>query len=178
MERVQLKDGRVLTVRRVRKEDAEDVIEYLHRICRESDYLTFGPGELTITVKEEESRLEATAKAENQLMLVALVDGKIAGSVGFTGGGRMRIRHVGEFGISVLRAYWGLGVGTYLLDSLIRWAKEGKVIRKINLRVRSDNERGINLYKKFGFAEEGVQTRDFFIQGKFYDSIRMGLHID
>lgn len=53
-----------------------------------------------------------------------------------------------------------------------------RIIRKINLRVRSDNHSAISLYKKSGFVSEGTITREFFINGKFFDAIHMGLEIE
>jgi RimJ/RimL family protein N-acetyltransferase len=106
------------------------------------------------------------------------MDGEIVGNLAFRAGTRPRVAHVGEFGVSVLKSYWGIGIGKYLVQSLLDWAKDGGIIRKINLRVKEDNRTGIVLYKKLGFREEGIRTRDFCIDGKLYDSICMGLHID
>lgn len=38
--------------------------------------------------------------------------------------------------------------------------------------------RGICLYRKLGFFEEGILKRDFLISGESYDSLLMGLQID
>ena len=78
----------------------------------------------------------------------------------------------------MLKEYWGNGIGEELIRFMIDWSKSSGVIRKINLRTRSDNTRGINLYKKAGFVEEGIITRDMQINGKFYDSLSMGMFID
>lgn len=105
-------------------------------------------------------------------------DHKIVGCLNFSGGARQRTAHTGELGVSVLKEYWGCGIGRELIQYLIDWSKETGIIRKINLRVRTDNARGINLYKHLGFLEEGVKSRDFLINGKFYDSLIMGLKVD
>jgi RimJ/RimL family protein N-acetyltransferase len=81
-------------------------------------------------------------------------------------------------GISVRKAYWNLGIGYEMLDFLIKWAKDSGVVRKIDLLVRSDNQNAIRLYEKLGFKQEGLITRNFCIDGKFYDSLYMGLLID
>ncbi|NLA57464.1 MAG: hypothetical protein GX855_00940 [Firmicutes bacterium] len=36
------------------------------------------------------------------------------------------------------------------------------MIRKVNLRVRTDNQAAIHLYKKMGFREEGRITKEIF----------------
>jgi GNAT superfamily N-acetyltransferase len=41
--------------------------------------------------------------------------------------------------MSILRSYWNLGVGSWMLVYLIEWARLTDATRKINLRVRVDN---------------------------------------
>lgn len=171
-------DNKIVTIREAIKEDAKALIEYLNVIGGESDYLTFGEGELSISLEEEEKIIENVSKKDNALFIVAEINGKIVGNLTFSGGNRKRIAHVGEFGISVLKEYWGIGIGQELIKYLIDWSKNSGVIRKINLRVRSDNTRAIMLYKKMGFEEEGIRRRDFLLDGEFYDAICMGLLID
>lgn len=173
-----LKDGRKYTIRRTTEADAGLMIEYVYKIGSESDNLTFGKGELDITLDQEEEFLKSFANKANSLHIIAELDGTIIGSLNFTGGGRPRIAHTGEFGVSVLKEYWGQGVGTNLVEYLIKWSKETGIIRKINLRVRTDNFPAIQVYKKLGFHEEGIITREFMIDGKFFDLISMGLKID
>ncbi|AZR73356.1 hypothetical protein BBF96_08150 [Anoxybacter fermentans] len=60
--------------------------------------------------------IEAQRKNETSLFLVARVDGKIVDSLGFQGNLRKHIRHSASFKISVLKDYWGLGIGTFLLN--------------------------------------------------------------
>lgn len=155
------------------------MIEYLNKLADESDFLTFGPGEIfNITLEEEEKMIQSKAEADNQLFLCAFIEGELVGNLSFNSASRLRVRHTGEFGVSVLRAYWGLGIATELLHYLLEWAKAGQIIRKINLRVRSDHHAAIGLYRKFGFIQEGMETRGLLIAGEFYDFIHMGLALD
>ncbi|WP_200791861.1 GNAT family N-acetyltransferase [Caloranaerobacter azorensis] len=39
-----------------------------------------------------------------------------------------------------------MGIASQLIKELIEWAKSSGIIKKINLKVREDNERAINLY--------------------------------
>lgn len=172
-----LKDGRTLTIREARTGDAQLFIDYLKKVGSESDFLTFNGDEIRVTANYEESFIRANINTYNCLLIMAEVDGKVVGNLHFGGGVRLRTRHAGEFGITVIKEYWGLGIGSYLMENMIEWAKESE-IRKINLKVRSDNKRAIELYKKFGFAEEGLLTREFYMNGVFYDILAMGLKID
>jgi UDP-glucose 4-epimerase len=87
------------------------------------------------------------------------------------------LQHAGEFGISVLRKYWGIGVASSLIDSLLEWSIDGNIIRKINLRVRADNHRAISLYKLKGFVVEGILKNEIFLNNTYYDNLWMGLEI-
>ncbi len=171
-------NGEKITIRESLKSDARAVIEYLHIIGGESDFLTFGAGEFEMSVEEEKVYIENTNKRQNAISVVAEINGRIVGNLNFSGGPRQRTAHVGEFGVSVLMEYWGNGIGEEMIKYLISWSKNSGIIRKINLRTRADNTRGINLYKKLGFTEEGLLARDFYINGEFYDSLAMGMLID
>lgn len=164
-------------IRKASTSDAEEMIKYLNVIGVESDFLTFGAEGFGGSVKEEEEFISSSLSKPNALFIVAEVNGKIVGNLNFSAGPRKRNYHVGEFGVSVLKEYWGKKIGEKLIKYLIKWAGENG-IRKINLRVRTDNEKAVKLYNKLGFSEEGVLKRDFLIDGKFYDSYMMGLEIN
>lgn len=178
MSEVEIKNGEKLIIRKVKKEDTVQVVEYMLSIGGESDNLTFGKGELKMTIEDEEKFIEDINSKDNAIMIVAIINNRIIGSAALRSGDKNRIKHVGELGITVRKIYWGLGVGGAILNYLIQWAKSTGIIRKVNLIVRDDNENAIKLYKKYGFVEEGLITREFYIKGKFYDAIAMGLKID
>lgn len=178
MKKIILKNNKELIIRKAIKEDSEKMAKYKVIIGGESEYLTFGENELEIDFEKEKQGIESINKKNNSMMAVALFDGEIVGSIVFRGGERSRVKHVGEMGVTVRKAHWGVGIGSFLLQYLIEWAKETVIVRKINLRVRTDNENAIKLYRKYGFEEEGIFTRDFYVNGKFYNSMNMGLLID
>jgi RimJ/RimL family protein N-acetyltransferase len=114
----------------------------------------------------------------NSLAIVATVGDEIVGSLTFDGGRRERLRHVGEFGISVAQAYAGQGIGKALIEYMLAWAERGGVVRKINLKVRVDNAPAIGLYERMGWVTEGRTTRDTLIEGEFNDCLMMGRDVD
>jgi len=58
--------------------------------------------------------------------------------------------------IAVHPEYRGFGIGNMLMDSLLSICKLENVTA-ITLEVRVSNQRAINLYKIFGFVEEGIR---------------------
>jgi RimJ/RimL family protein N-acetyltransferase len=175
--RFTLRDGSQLVIRRVEIEDAAALLEYTECISGETDFVSFGPGEFGRTLAEEVEFIRARQAAENELFILASIEERIVGLLSFLAGGRPRTRHAGELGMSVCKECWGLGIGSRLLDTLIGWARESGIVTKLNLRVRTDNDRAISLYRHKGFATEGTIRRDFRIGGKYFDHYWMGLEL-
>lgn len=165
-------------IRRAEPDDAAAVLAYLADVGAETDNLSFGAEGLGVPEEIERAYIARVAASETALFLIAEVDGRIVGALTFEGGPRARTRHVGEFGVSVRRSHWGTGTGRALVEALIAWAVAGNVIRKIDLRVRTDNARAIALYEQLGFVREGTRTRDIQIDGVFHDALLMGRAID
>ncbi|MGH4120393.1 N-acetyltransferase family protein [Clostridium sp.] len=177
MNKLILKNGISVVIREARASDANIILEYVKTISSESDFLTFGQEEFVMSIEQEEKYLDDISKQNNAICVVAEIDCKIVGNLSFSGGKRPRISHTGEFGVSILKEYWGNGIGTELIKYLIEWSKQSGLIRKINLIVRDDNFSAIHVYKKLGFTQEGIISRNLQINGKFYDALFMGYTI-
>ncbi len=167
-----------MIIREATRSDAESMIQYVYQVADETPYLSFGAGEFTITKHEEERVIEIHRQAKNRIFILAILEGEIAGMLNVVANNKPRMRHIGEFGITVEKKYWGLGIGDSLMKSMIDWAQHSGIIRKLNLKVQTHNTAAINLYKKYGFKKEGLITRDSYIDGVFYDTYMMGLLID
>lgn len=178
MKKYKLRNGKVMLIREGKREDAKGVVDYMEKICGESDYLTFGEGEFNTTVEEEARFIDENKRTKNCLFLIAICEGEIIGCLTFSGGNRKRIEHYGEFGVTVLKKYWGLGIGKALINYFIQWARVSGIIKKVNLKVRADNTKAIKLYKRLGFVKEGTISRFFYHGGRFYDVYVMGIEID
>ena len=177
-EHIPLKNQLLLTLRPAEPKDAEQVLAYIEQVAGESENLTFGPGEFGIGLDQERIFLQQAAETPTSLYLLAEIESEIVGVLTFSAEKRPRVQHSGEFGMSLLRKYWNLGIGGRMLSSLITWARQTRIIRKINLRVRVDNLSAIHLYEKYGFVREGRRTREFYLHGQFIDGFLMGLPLD
>ena len=173
-----LKNGHTCILRQPRENEDKKILSYLNTVSQETDFLSFGGGGIDLTVKEERNYIREHNESINKLIIIAELEKNIIGIAGFTGGKTKRVQHIGEFGVSVLFKYWGIGIGRALTESLIEWAIITGVIHKINLRVRVDNKRAIILYEHLGFKKEGMITRQFLIGDKFYDAYMMGLCLE
>ena len=63
-------------------------------------------------------------------------------------------------GISIDRAYWGLGIGTALTKACIECAQKAGY-EQLELTVVAENMAAISIYKKAGFVEFGRNPRGF-----------------
>lgn len=110
---------------------------------------------------------------DNVYAYVAIINNEIVGNLGFELATNARRRHVAYFGMGVKDNVQGNGVGSALLQTAIDLADNWVNIKRIELTVYSDNERAINLYKKFGFVIEGEAKSYAFRNGKYVDAYYM-----
>ena len=162
-----------VVIRSAVADDADALGDYFVAVTAQSDNLTFEPDE-TAMFADEATFLEHLETSSNALALVAEHDSKIVGSLTFIGGTRPKVKHTGDFGISVERSWWDKGIGSALMEALVKWAREAR-IGKINLQVRTDNLHAIALYRKFGFVDEAVLRHVLRIRGAYVDLLWMGL---
>ncbi|PMV25331.1 MULTISPECIES: GNAT family N-acetyltransferase [unclassified Pseudomonas] len=110
---------------------------------------------------------------ERRLQLVALHGGEVVGQLGLEQYLRVRQAHVGSFGMGVATAWQGKGVGSRLLTAALDVADNWMNLHRVELTVYADNEAAQRLYRKFGFAVEGV-LRDYALRdGQFVDTVSM-----
>ncbi|HHT45357.1 MAG TPA: GNAT family N-acetyltransferase [Fastidiosipila sp.] len=174
-----LKDGRRLVIRSADRVDALDMIDCLKQVATESTFLLSYPDEITYTESEEISIIDRFLNAPTSAMLVAFVDNRLVAISSIMGQSRRRkMCHRAELGISVLRDYWGLGIGARILATLIEAAKNAG-LEQIELGVFTGNKRALALYRKMGFVETGLVPQAAKLDdGTYYDEHRMVLMLD
>lgn len=160
-ETVPLKNGSICELRNAEGKDAAAFLAYFIQCHGETDYLTTYPDETEQDPGKAAERLQATAESASDIEILALVDGKVVGSAGI---GMLRdrdkLRHRAEFGISILKEYWRLGIGNALARACIDCAKQAGFLQ-LELEVVAENAGAIRLYEKHGFTEYGRNPRGF-----------------
>ena len=160
-ETVILKDGVELLVRNAVASDARALRETMRLTHAQTDYLLSYPDEQSADDEQEARSLVETERSDNEVELVAVVDGKIVGSAGITTvGSRRKVAHRARFGISVLQEHWGTGIGRVLMEASIDCAR-GAGYTQLELEVVADNERAVSLYRHAGFEEYGRNPRGY-----------------
>lgn len=160
-ETVVLKDGVELLVRNAVASDARALRDIMQRTHAETDYLLSYPDEQSADDEQEARSLAETERSDNEVELVAVVDGRIVGSAGVTAAGsRRKVLHRARFGISILKEYWGMGIGRMLMESCIDCARRAGYTQ-LELEVVADNQRAVSLYRRAGFEEYGRNPRGY-----------------
>ena len=114
-----------------------------------------------------------TKGGEGGHILVAVIDGEVAGMIGLHTYSRPRINHRAEIGMMVRDDWQGKGVGKAMMQAVIDLAEKWLNLARIELTVFTDNEPAISLYRKFGFEIEGTLRKHAFRDGEFVDSYVM-----
>ncbi len=160
-ETIYLKNGLSAIIRNGEAADGEEVLYVFDKTHEETDYLYTYPGETNITPQAEGEFLQGKTDSDNEVELLAIVNGKVVGIAGFGAeGNKFKVRHRADFGISILKDYWGLGIGSAMTKACIECAKDAGYTQ-LELNVVSENETAISLYKKMGFIEYGRNPRGF-----------------
>jgi len=174
---VQLKDGRTLTIRKAEKTDARQLIDYMKIALDESDNLTMSANEFTMTVEQEEQFIENVNSSAASATLVGFVDGALVCVGNVSAHTKTRMAHWAGIGMSVLRAYWGMGVGTALMSEIVAFAKSTGTLEILELEVRADNAHAISIYERVGFQKFGYRPKAFKLHGEYHDNILMHLEL-
>ena len=91
---VQLKDGRECVLRPTTAEYAQEMIDYMKITAAETPFLLRYPDEVKYTLENEKEILARIYGDEKTVMMLALVDGQVAGNCSISGlGDKRRILH-------------------------------------------------------------------------------------
>ena len=156
-----LKDGRECLIRNAYAEDAQEVYDNFNLTHAETDFLLSYPDENSYDIEQERKFLSEKEKSINEIEICAVLGGKIVGTAGIEAvGNKYKVKHRAEFGISIEKASWGLGIGSLLLQACIECAKTAGYIQ-MELDVVAANKAAVSLYKKAGFEEYGRNPKGF-----------------
>ena len=160
-QKIILKNGKEALLRNGNEEDGQAVFENFNQTHAETDFLLSYPDENSYDAEQEAQFLKEKTESPNEIEIVAIVDGKVAGTAGVEAvGKKYKLKHRAEFGISILKEYWGLGLGKALTNACIQCAKEAGY-EQLELNVVAENKRALSLYQSLGFEEFGRNPKGF-----------------
>lgn len=168
---LRLKNGWFCTLRGPELEDAEALLRFLKTSAAETEFLLRQPEEIQMDVEDERRFLQGVNQGAGSAMILAELPEGFAGSGSlFPVGESLKVRHRCTLGMAVSQKYWGLGLGSALLNRLLEQAK-ALGYEQAELEVAERNQRAIGMYKKFGFQSYGAQYRGMKQKDGTYDNL-------
>ena len=162
-----------LIIREATEQDAEQTLWFGKILFSSSDQVLITPGEFTNTLEQQKEWIAGFQKSDS-ILLVAEQEGKVVGVLDVRRSNRKKIKHIAEFGVSVLPDFENRGIATKLIQTFLGWAEKESQIEKAVLTVFATNGRAIALYSKLGFTEECRHIKAIRQEtGEYVDLIQM-----
>ena len=162
-----------LLVRLATPADADALVVLGRAVASEEErWLTYGRSR-----SDERRNVRSVRRDPDAAVFVAETPAGVVGRLSIARDGNPVSHHVAEFGLMVAATARRQGIGSALVTEAEKWAR-GAGITKLELHVFPHNEPAIALYRKLGFHEEGVRTRQYRIDGRYVDAILMAKHLD
>ncbi|MDQ6674399.1 MAG: GNAT family N-acetyltransferase [Chloroflexota bacterium] len=128
-------------------------------------------GTLQLPWRSVEHRRERLAQhSPDRHPLVAVVEGRVVGTLSLQIQQSARRRHCAEIGMAVHDDYQGQGIGSALMTAMLDLADNWLGLRRIELIVYTDNAPAVRLYQKFGFVVEGTARQFALRNGSYLDA--------
>lgn len=172
---IKLKNNALCILKSPEAVDAKAVLNHLVLSAKETMYMARHADEILMTVAQEELYLQTMIDNPRTVMIAAYLEGEIVGVAGVHPVAPYeKYRHRSEYGISVLQAHWGQGIGFALTQGIIESAKL-MGYEQVELEVVSENSAAVALYEKCGFKRYGTRPFSFKERDGSYASLDLML---
>ena len=139
--------------RKLRVEEAQKFWDMMNELDKETKFMMYEVGEReekAVNLQALECQIQ-NAIEDNDFLLIAEVEGEIAGYLSAERGVPNRIKHTAYVVTGVREKYRGCGIGKELFQRLDLWAKENDVTRVV----------------------EGIKKNSMIIDGQYVDEFYM-----
>ncbi|HEY7206948.1 MAG TPA: GNAT family protein [Gaiellaceae bacterium] len=164
-------------VREAEPRDAEELTRLANAVSAEPEgWLISTDGEWR-SAGDERRYLKALRRYPDAAVFVAEADGgRIVGRLSVARDSHPASAHVADLGLMVAASHRRLGIGRALLEAAVEWARLAG-IRKLELHVFPWNEPAMELYRGFGFEQEGYRRGHYRRAGRDVDAILMAFRV-
>lgn len=150
-------------------------LKQLHRWLNDPESILM-VGRTPMTFVETEQYVQ---KMRNENALILGIENKEQDLVGWIHLTKLYYEHGrAEIGLLIAPESRGHGYGKYAMENMITLAFNQLRLNKVYLTTRGLNKRALGLYEKLGFTVEGTLRQHSFINGKYYDTLFMGVLAD
>ncbi|MGI8686327.1 MAG: GNAT family N-acetyltransferase [Acidimicrobiales bacterium] len=158
---------RTYNVRPAAVADLSAVVDLVEAVAAEGRWI----GTEQVDRPQRHDHLLASLSNPLEGNFVADASGLVVGQIAMS----LRPYGVADVGMLVAAPWRGIGVGSALLGAGVDWARQAGA-HKVALGAWPHNEAALALYRKFGFAVEGLLRRHYRRRnGELWDAVLMGL---
>ena len=174
---ITLKDGRNAVLRSAQITDAMPLNICFDKTKEQTKFISMSPEDKT-SLEEQEERIERYLNSDTEVLLIAIVDGEVAGSCTF--GNRKstkRTKHRASLGIALEDSYINAGLGTEMIKYAIETCKT-MGFERLELGYIEGNDRARKVYTRLGFVETGrIPQCMKYNDGTYADEILMSMSL-
>ncbi|MGL4570580.1 MAG: GNAT family N-acetyltransferase [Clostridium sp.] len=160
-----------MIIREIRTEDANDYLNMLLELDKETKFMLYEPNERSNNIDPIKKMIEKNIEEEN-LLKVAIYNNQIVGFICVQRGSLNRIRHTAYIVLGIRKQFRGKGIGKSFFKELDLWSKENN-IKRLELTVMCKNDIAKSLYEKNGFLIEGIKKKSVVVDGEYMDEFYM-----
>jgi UDP-4-amino-4,6-dideoxy-N-acetyl-beta-L-altrosamine N-acetyltransferase len=164
--------GELIYLRPLEREDAPTIVPWFN----DPEVTRFLLRHRPMSLRQEEQFIDHLQQSDTNIGL-AIIRRDVDQMIGVTGLHQFNDKNRNAvFGISIGdKDAWGFGFGTEATVLLLRYAFETLNLHRIMLQVFEYNPRAMHIYEKLGFRKEGVLRQENYRDGRYWDTIVMGL---
>lgn len=171
---ITLKNGLKAIIRSPEEGEGEILLSLIKTASGETENLLRYPEEWNISLEDEENWIKAGRESKSIYNIVCFIENEAAGSCELRFLPGIKMGHRATIGISILKKYWNMGIGSAFFSEIIALAKMHKT-EILELEFIEGNERGRRLYEKFGFKiisekpfafklKDGSYKKEYYMQ--------------
>ena len=124
------------------------------------------------------ARLKSPYRRESNMAFYAELDGTLVGMAGANWSPREKLPHVATvYGVYVAADLRGRGIASRLMKALLDELCRLPQIEKVSLTVNTHCPSAIRLYTRMGLDIVGTLTREFLVDGRYFDLHVMERHL-
>jgi RimJ/RimL family protein N-acetyltransferase len=165
-------EGKLVNLRPLEPDDLERMFTWIN----DQEVIQYLGARYPIAMSEEERWLtnQPAADFANMRLAIETKDGVHIGNCGLHEG--QAENRKASLGIVIGdKDYWSNGYGSDAIVTLLRFGFYEMGLNRVWLHAHAFNERAIACYKKVGFVAEGTLRQNAYQQGRYIDTITMGI---
>jgi RimJ/RimL family protein N-acetyltransferase len=161
-----------IAIRPAAERDISGLVTLVNALAAEGGNLFIMPIEGAAGIKALSNHLAQIASSGHERVLLAAMDGEIAGLFTATRNPHPAKRGVAAIGIGVAPWARRRGIARALMNAIEVWAR-GEALDRLELTVVASNRAALALYRSLGYDTEGVLRASARIDGALVDQLMM-----